>query len=180
MQAEKTGIPDGWDDYNPVGDRVSDTRFIAFKVPLQESISRCLPMERRFGLDDLFKQVHQRGYKVGLVIDLTNTTPFYNATEMESHGVKHVKVFTEGPLVPSKTVCMEFNSYVDDFLEKNSNNDQLIGVHCVHGISRTGYFICRYMIDKLNKDPEVAIQAFNSARGYPIEKDNFLMDLRSQ
>lgn len=44
-----------------------------------QNISRFLPMERRFSLDDLFEQVHQRGYKLGLVIDLTNTTRYYNA-----------------------------------------------------------------------------------------------------
>lgn len=27
--------------------------------------------------------------------------------------------------------------------------DALIGVHCTHGVNRTGYFICNFMKDRL-------------------------------
>ncbi len=35
--------------------------------------------------------------------------------------------------------------------------DLLVGVHCTHGLNRTGYLVCRYMIDKLDFEPEAAI-----------------------
>ena len=37
-------------------------------------------------------------------------------------------------------------------------SDGLIGVHCTHGVNRTGYLICRYLIDKLHWEPENAIR----------------------
>ena len=40
--------------------------------------------------------------------------------------------------------------------------DCLIGVHCTHGVNRTGYLICRYLIQKLKWDPDVAIQGKQS------------------
>ena len=35
--------------------------------------------------------------------------------------------------------------------------DALIGVHCTHGLNRTGYMVCRYLIQKLKWDPQKAI-----------------------
>ncbi|KAK2501706.1 hypothetical protein MC885_007411, partial [Smutsia gigantea] len=35
---------------------------------------------------------------------------------------------------------------------------KLIGVHCTNGINRTGYLICRYLIDVEGWDPDTAIQ----------------------
>ena len=35
--------------------------------------------------------------------------------------------------------------------------DGLIGVHCTHGVNRTGYLICRYLIERLQWNPDKAI-----------------------
>ena len=87
--------------------------------------------------------------------------------------------------------------------------DGLIGVHCTHGVNRTGYLICRYLIERLKWKPEDAILGINSYisniirhliisecllvtkqfsgalilgfekyRGHPIERINYLEDLR--
>ena len=48
-----------------------------------------------------------------------------------------------------------------------------------HGINRTGYLICRYLIEKLGWDPERAIREFRECRGHPIERQNYLQSLRS-
>ncbi len=34
----------------------------------------------------------------------------------------------------------------------------LVAVHCTHGINRTGYLICRYLMDSLNWNAEDAIR----------------------
>ncbi|XP_051897238.1 RNA/RNP complex-1-interacting phosphatase-like [Pristis pectinata] len=57
------------------------------------------------------------------------------------------------------------------------DNDKLIGVHCTHGVNRTGYLICRYLIDVDGMDPHEAIDLFNKSRGYPIERQNYIQDL---
>jgi len=57
--------------------------------------------------------------------------------------------------------------------------DALIGVHCTHGVNRTGYLICRYLIEKLNWEPQKAIDEFNFNRGHPIERQNYIDDLKT-
>lgn len=53
----------------------------------------------------------------------------------------------------------------------------VVGVHCSHGLNRTGYFICRYMIDVLQIEPKTAIEHFQQARGHTIEKDDLINHL---
>ena len=43
------------------------------------------------------------------------------------------------------------------FKEWFNISDALIGVHCTHGVNRTGYLICRYLIEKMDWDPQKAI-----------------------
>ena len=37
-------------------------------------------------------------------------------------------------------------------------SDCVIGVHCTHGVNRTGYLVCRYLVQKLKWAPESAIK----------------------
>ncbi|GBP90088.1 Tyrosine-protein phosphatase [Eumeta japonica] len=55
--------------------------------------------------------------------------------------------------------------------------DKLVGVHCTHGLNRTGYLVCRYMRDRLDVPPKQAITQFEKARGYHIERENYIADL---
>lgn len=84
-----------------------------------------------------------------------------------------VKIFTAGHEVPSDETILSFKRIVWRFLQDNADNgpyesvsdlfmlllcvapfymnvwfltsaaDKLIGVHCTHGLNRTGYLICR-------------------------------------
>ncbi|KAH9630100.1 hypothetical protein HF086_004806, partial [Spodoptera exigua] len=56
----------------------------------------------------------------------------------------------------------------------------LIGVHCTHGLNRTGYMVCRYMRDRLGIPAKDAIKRFEKARGYQIERENYVADLLGQ
>ena len=53
----------------------------------------------------------------------------------------------------------------------------MIGVHCSHGLNRTAYFVCRYMIDELKIDPEEAVRRFETARGASIKQKDLVTDL---
>jgi len=77
------------------------------------------------------------------------------------------------------TYFFRFFAIVDEFLKKNAENDLLIGTHCTHGVNRTGYLICRYMIDRLQIAPEDALMKFQDARGYPVERQNYIDDLKT-
>ena len=172
-------IPDRWEDYIPMGTQVKGTRFITFKVPLTASLMSGIPADQHFTPDILLKKIQEQGLQLGLIIDLTNTFRYYKPTCLKDTNTKHVKIKTEGHVVPSHQVQRQFFLAVDKFLEENSDNDMLIGVHCTHCLNRTGYLLCRYMIDRLSIAPDTAIEAFNVARGHHIEREIYLEDLRS-
>ncbi|KAJ8347067.1 hypothetical protein SKAU_G00284680 [Synaphobranchus kaupii] len=176
---KKNGIPDRWTEYQAVGKRIPGTRFIAFKVPLNKYLRRQLPPSDAFGPEDLVNVVEQDKQALGLVIDLTFTTRYYKPEDLPE-GVQYLKIFTAGHSVPSDPTILSFKRAVSRFLRENEDNDKLIGVHCTHGLNRTGYLVCRYMIDVDGMDPAEAIELFNRSRGHAIERENYLEDLKSE
>lgn len=175
--AKKNGIPDRWLDYSPVGRRLRGTRFIAFKVPLKQSLNRQLPRSDVFGPWELLDAVSSEEEELGLIIDLTFTTRYYRLEDIP-RSLLCMKIFTRGHEVPSDDTILSFKRAVCSFLRENKENDKLIGVHCTHGLNRTGYLICRYLIDVDRMDPREAVQLFNSSRGHAIERQNYLHDLQ--
>ena len=65
---------------------------------------------------------------------------------------------------------------VDQFL-KEVDVEGLVAVHCTHGLNRTGYLICRYLIQKCGVDPREAVARFNEARGFPMRREILLQHL---
>ncbi|XP_037608115.1 RNA/RNP complex-1-interacting phosphatase isoform X6 [Sebastes umbrosus] len=177
MSRKKNGIPDRWLDYEAVGRRLDGTRFIAFKVPLKQSLNRQLPCSQVFGPWDLLDVLDKENQELGLIIDLTFTTRYYKLQDVPE-SLLFVKIFTAGHEVPSDDTILSFKRTVRSFLRDNAENDKLIGVHCTHGLNRTGYLICRYLIDVDGMDPEEAVELFNSSRGHVVERQNYLEDLR--
>ncbi|XP_041604411.1 RNA/RNP complex-1-interacting phosphatase-like [Vulpes lagopus] len=72
----------------------------------------------------------------------------------------------------------EFKCAVNEFLKENTDNDKLIGVHCTYGLNRTGYLICRYLIDVQGMRPDDAIEIFKRCRGHCLERQNYTEDLQ--
>lgn len=161
-------IPDGWNDYSNMGRRITGTRFICFKVPLDRKDSS-------FDLRSLTDHIPD----LGIVVDLTNTKKYYKPQPLSELNIEYQKIFTEGHVIPKEKVVRQFFDAVNEFLDKNMDNSKLIGVHCTHGLNRTGYMVCRYMIQLLDFSPDQAITDFNSARGHEIERVNYLDDLRT-
>uniref|UniRef100_A0A8B9QCA0 RNA/RNP complex-1-interacting phosphatase n=1 Tax=Apteryx owenii TaxID=8824 RepID=A0A8B9QCA0_APTOW len=85
-----------------------------------------------------------------------------------------------GHEIPNNQTIYQFKCVVKNFLRDNKDNDKLIGVHCTHGLNRTGYLVCRYLIDVDGMEPNAAIELFNRARGHPIERMNYIEDLRKR
>ncbi|XP_035464895.1 RNA/RNP complex-1-interacting phosphatase-like [Scophthalmus maximus] len=170
-------IPDRWLDYAAVGKRLDGTRFIAFKVPLKQSLSRQLPRADVFGPWELLDVLRRDDQELRLIVDLTFTTRYYSVQDLPS-SLQFVKIFTKGHEVPSDATILSFKRAVRRFLKDNADNDTLVGVHCTHGLNRTGYLICRYLIDVDGMDPHAAVKLFNSSRGHDIERQNYVDDLR--
>lgn len=54
----------------------------------------------------------------------------------------------------------------------------MIGVHCTHGINRTGYIVCMFLKQHFaDKSIEEIIELFESKRGCKIQKDYIIADL---
>ncbi|KAG5272760.1 hypothetical protein AALO_G00169000 [Alosa alosa] len=176
-QHKKNGIPDRWTDYKAVGKRIPGTRFVAFKVPLKQSLLSRLTASEAFGPNDLVHVLEEEKQQLGLIIDLTFTTRYYKPQDLPD-SVYYVKIFTAGHEVPSDPTILSFKRAVRKFLLDNEDNDKLIGVHCTHGLNRTGYLVCRYLIDVDGIEPKKAIELFNTSRGHNIERQNYIDDLQ--
>ncbi|KAL8579983.1 hypothetical protein ACOMHN_054105 [Nucella lapillus] len=170
--------PDRWENYQPLGTPIPDTRFIAFKVPLKEALCKNLHENESFSPQQLIDKIQESGKRLGLIVDLTFTRKYYSADYFEKRNIQYEKIFTAGHEVPSDDIVQRFHEVVDDFSNKNTDEGVIIGVHCTHGVNRTGYMVCRYMIDRLRIDPDKAIELFGDARGHPIERENYLKDLK--
>ncbi|XP_058715074.1 RNA/RNP complex-1-interacting phosphatase isoform X4 [Poecile atricapillus] len=170
-------VPERWTDYIPLGCRMPGTRFIAFKVPLKKSFEQNLLPEERFSPHDLIRKVRERQEELGLIIDLTYTTRYYGREELPST-LRYSKILTMGREIPNRRTILRFNYLVKKFLTDNKDNDKLIGVHCTHGLNRTGYLVCRYLIDVEGMEPNAAIELFNKSRGHPMERPNYIQDLQ--
>ncbi|XP_066246147.1 RNA/RNP complex-1-interacting phosphatase isoform X2 [Euwallacea similis] len=172
-------IPDRWLGYKPLGQCILGTNIIAFKVPLKMNVCQLnLPEDEWFTPPMLLKE--QPLLKT--VVDLTNTHRYYNRQEFGAKGIDHVKIMVDGwGMIPPTSQIQEFFAAIDAHLAKHSNNpDALVGVHCTHGVNRTGFFVCRWMIDRLKINPEEAIARFNQARGHNIERETFLFHIRNK
>ncbi|XP_054660434.1 RNA/RNP complex-1-interacting phosphatase [Grus americana] len=172
-------VPERWTKYVPLGRRMPGTRFIAFKVPLKKSFDHNLHPEDRFSPRDLIKKIKEQKEELGLIIDLTYTTRYYGPEELPAT-LRYSKILTMGHEIPNKDTIFQFKCIVKKFLRDNKDNDKLIGVHCTHGLNRTGYLVCRYLIDVEGMEPNTAIELFNRARGHPIERPNYIKDLRKR
>lgn len=73
-------------------------KFVAFKVPLSTKFDVNVPLESRWTMAMLFDSVRRSfNGKIGLIIDLTNTTRFYDAeNEVRKCDVKYVKLNCKG------------------------------------------------------------------------------------
>lgn len=172
-------FPDRWFDYTNVGEVITGTRIITFKVPLKEAFfsnKNKVPETSRFTPTTLLETMQSKGLNLGLVIDLTYTDRYYSPEEFTRQGILYKKIFVPGHIIPEQSILDEFYDAIDRFLE-SSEKDSLIGVHCTHGVNRTGYIVCRYMVEHLGKKATEALEAYGQARGYPVERENYIHDL---
>lgn len=129
---------------------------------------------------DLVNHLSQKHIKLEMVVDLTNTDKYYDPEELFDHGILHCKMECVGKKIPDENVVERFKTAVCTFLNEKSNTDSVVGVHCTHGLNRSGYVVCRYLIECRGYTPEEAIKAFNKARGHDMEYENYLEDLHKK
>ncbi|KAJ7385505.1 dual specificity phosphatase 11 (RNA RNP complex 1-interacting) [Desmophyllum pertusum] len=180
-------IPDKWRDYKPCGVPIQGERIIPFKTPLSNQYDNesdrdnGIKLHERFTPMDLLNHLNKKDVKLGMVVDFTNTNRYYDGCrEFINRGILYRKIKCVGKEIPDDNVVSRFKTEVCTFLAKNNTSDDVIGVHCTHGLNRAGYVVCRYLIECKGYSPGRAIEAFNRARGHPMERENYLEDLHKK
>nr|XP_031841173.1 RNA/RNP complex-1-interacting phosphatase homolog [Nomia melanderi] len=153
-------VPARWLDYKPFGTIINGTKILPFKVPLKETVCNNLEPEQRFTTSILV----QAFPRLKCIVDLTNTDRYYHGKEFTSRGIRYEKIWVRGREVPSMNEVKKFFKLMDDFLSTSAEED-IIGVHCTHGINRSGYLICRYLVQQLGWDPEECIKTNRTPGG---------------
>ncbi|OCT69967.1 uncharacterized protein dusp11.2.S [Xenopus laevis] len=176
MVKKKNSIPGRWKSLTAIGQRIPGSRFIAFKVPLKWQANQRVAPNQKFTPKDLLSEIRARNEDLGLIIDLTYTERYYTEKDLP-RSVQYIKLCTAGQQIPEDGTIHQFKKIVRRFIWQNTSNDKLIGVHCTTGINRTGYLICRYLIDVDGWDPETAVNAFAQTRGHPLEGVVYTGDL---
>ncbi|XP_041969031.1 mRNA-capping enzyme [Aricia agestis] len=169
-------IPSRWLNCPPLAIGLIAEQLLAFKTPLGTQFNEKIPQSKRFTPLDVFKHVQNMKMKLGLWIDLTNTSRFYDKSDIERMNCKYLKLKCRGHgETPSPEQTKKFIETVAAFTEENPN--LLVGVHCTHGFNRTGFLLVAYMIDQLCYTLFPALKEFANVREPGIYKQDYLDEL---
>ncbi|PKI54884.1 hypothetical protein CRG98_024715 [Punica granatum] len=166
-------LPSGWLDCPSFGQEIDC--FIPSKVPLGEAFNDSIPPGKRYSFKQVIHQHSVLGRKLGLVIDLTNTTCYYSVSDLNKEGIKHVKISCVGrDAVPNSAQVNQFVYEVSLFLSRQNQTKKYILVHRTHGRNRTGYMIIHYLMRSTSMSVTQAIKKFADARPPGIYKPDYI------
>ncbi|XP_019851710.1 PREDICTED: mRNA-capping enzyme-like isoform X1 [Amphimedon queenslandica] len=166
-------IPRSWRHCPKEGSLIAN-KFLPFKTPLSSQYDKDLSEKERFPPSVLTS--YRDTYRIGLVIDLTNTSRYYDKRELLQCGIRHHKITCEGHNVaPDVEKVKEFQMVCGEFFKDHPYG--VVGVHCTHGFNRTGFLIVSYLIDVECWDLEAAVATFSVARPPGIYKEHYLHEL---
>ncbi|XP_049614027.1 mRNA-capping enzyme-like [Syngnathus scovelli] len=107
-------------------------------------------------------------YTYGAVIDLTNTTRYYNGKAL---GACYHKICCKG-----HNQCPSPRA-VRTFLNLCQAAQGPVYVHCTYGFNRTGYLVCCYLVERRKMSVHDAIRLFAEARPPGIYKEEYVKTL---
>lgn len=132
--------------------------------------------ENRFHPSMLSNYLKSLKVKMSLLVDLTNTSRFYDRSDIEKEGIKYIKLQCKGHgECPTTENTETFIRLCERFNERSP--PELIGVHCTHGFNRTGFLICAFLVEKMDWSIEAAVATFAQARPPGIYKGDYLKEL---
>lgn len=172
----KESIPPRWLHCPRKAIKLIQNKFLAFKTPLSSAYNSQVPEECRFTIDMLFATLKSQKVKLGLWIDLTNTTRFYDKKDLEAHGCKYLKLQCRGHgETPSDEQTRFFVQVCKQFITHNPL--EVIGVHCTHGFNRTGFLIISYLVEIDGTSVDAALAEFAAVRPPGIYKGDYIKEL---
>jgi len=169
--------PNGWLDYSKMGDLVENSKFIAMKTPLSTMWYKNVPNHETFYCKDAIQMAQEKGFRVGMVLSLSNTDRHYERHDFIESGIFFEKIKVPGQIIPSDWIIKMFCSKVAKFEEKNKENNSIILVHCTHGLNRTGFLVCNYLIRNKGFTATKAVDCFEKARGHKISREAYIDEL---
>jgi mRNA-capping enzyme len=139
-------------------------KFLAFKTPLDARYENQVDDEFTFHPEMVFSSAkNMMKLKIGLWVDLTNTSRYYDKNVVEQNSCKYVKLECKGHgETPSPETVNLFIKECKEFILQNPL--EIIGVHCTHGFNRTGFLIVSYLVQVLKLSVGDAVKEFSKAR----------------
>lgn len=169
-------IPPRWLHCPRKATRLILNKFLAFKTPLSSAYNSQVPEECRFNVGMLFQYLRSVKLKMGLCIDLTNTSRFYDKQDIEEGGCKYLKLPCRGHgETPSYEQIRTFVQVCKNFIAHNPLD--IIGVHCTHGFNRTGFLIISYLIETDGASVDAGLAEFAVVRPPGIYKSDYIQEL---
>lgn len=166
-------LPPGWLDCPAHGNNIGP--LVPSKVPLGEFFNEDIIPGKRYSSKQVVRQQRVAGRKICMVIDLTNSSRYYNVIDWKKEGIKHVKIACKGrDSVPENEAVNQFVYEVSQFVARRRNPKEHILVHCTHGHNRTGYMIVHYLMRTSSMSVTQAIQSFAHARPPGIYKPDYI------
>lgn len=151
-------------------------RFLAFKTPLDDKYDDQIEVQYRFDPRMLFNSMKAYKVKIGLWVDLTNTSRFYNKRFIEEQECKYVKLHCRGHgETPPQEAVQTFINICRKFIQQNPL--EIVGVHCTHGFNRSGFLIAAYLVEEFDWSVDMAVAAFAKSREPGIYKADYLKEL---
>ncbi|XP_028728597.1 mRNA-capping enzyme isoform X2 [Peromyscus leucopus] len=151
-------------------------RFLPLKTMLGPRYDSQVAEENRFHPSMLSNYLKSLKVKMSLLVDLTNTSRFYDRNDIEKEGIKYIKLQCKGHgECPTTENTETFIRLCERFNERSP--PELIGVHCTHGFNRTGFLICAFLVEKMDWSIEAAVATFAQARPPGIYKGDYLKEL---
>ncbi|KAI3383956.1 hypothetical protein SNEBB_006865 [Seison nebaliae] len=151
----------------PIGDVIEGTRIIPIKTPITET---------NFSPEICIDELRKRKFQIKTIINLTNEKRYYKDKDFEKFNINVIRLPVRGcGRIPSDELVDTFIEIIDKF--HKDNPDTYVLIHCLHGLNRTGYFICRYLIKNHQMRPFEAIEKFNRNRHHEIRYRSLVDDL---
>ncbi|CAI5479663.1 unnamed protein product, partial [Closterium sp. Yama58-4] len=170
-------LPDGWVDCPSMGEAMG--LLIPCKAPLGEAFRELVEPGKRWSPDVALKQTRSMKKDVGMVIDLTNTTRYYNPKDWLKFNVKYLKLACRGrDEVPDDETVNRFVYAALDFMRATDRKRSII-VHCTHGHNRTGFMIIHLLMRAMGGHVAERLAEFAEARPPGIYKEEYIQSLFS-
>jgi len=155
-----------WLRYPKYNQFINGVDIIPFKAPLRTKFNAYLTKEQMLEFKEIYEYTASKNKPLTDIIDLTTRAKYYDveALNLPSYNVTYHKFEIRGKSMPNDKMIESIINKIDELLK----NNRVVGIHCAHGVNRTGFIVCSYLVRRMEWKPEVALEEFEKARGQGI------------